>query len=286
VLVVPKSVVITGANSGIGLVTAIELAKAGYEVYGTARSEQKVADLEQAARDAGTSVSGVVCDVSDEDSCTRGFAEIASRTGGGPDAVINNAGSAQAGAIEDVDDELVRKQLEINLVAPARVARLVLPHMREQRSGHIVNISSVAGRVSLPMMGWYCASKHGLEAMTNALRVEVASFGVKVTLIEPGTFGTSIWSAGAGSLPTPSDPVYAEAYQRSNRVTSADGLMPDPVWVARTIRVALASPRPLPRYLVGVDAIGGTLAEKLVPTAISDAVKGLATGLRRLPFVG
>lgn len=281
-----KSVVITGANSGIGLITAIELAKAGYEVYGTARSAEKVAGLEKAAAGKGADVTGIVCDVSDAESCEQGFAEIAERTGGGPYAVVNNAGTAQAGAIEDVSDDLARQQLEINLVAPARVARLVLPGMRERGTGHIINISSIAGRMSVPMMGWYCASKHGLEAMTNALRVEAAASGVKVTLIEPGSFGTSIWEAGGGSMPTASDPVYAAAYRRSTQVTASDSLMPDPVWVARTIRLALASPRPLARYLIGIDAVGGAIAEKLVPTTVTDTVKGYVTGLRKLPFVG
>jgi NAD(P)-dependent dehydrogenase (short-subunit alcohol dehydrogenase family) len=283
---VGKSVAITGANSGIGLITAIELAKAGYDVYGTARTAEKAADLEAAATAKGASVTGIACDVGESESCEKGFAEIAERTGGGPYAVINNAGTAQAGAIEDVSDELVRAQLEINLVAPARVARLVLPHMRKQGTGHIINISSIAGRVSIPMMGWYCASKHGLEGMTNALRIEAAPFGVKVTLIEPGSFGTSIWASGMGSMPTPSDPAYADAAQRSSRMTSTDGLMPDPVWVARTIRLALASPVPLARYLIGVDAVTGALAETLAPTMLSDAVKGFAIGLRKLPFSG
>lgn len=281
-----KSVVITGANSGIGLITAIELAKAGYEVYGTARTAEKVADLEKAAADKGATVTGIVCDVSDADSCEKGFAEIVERTGGGPYAVINNAGTAQPGAVEDVSDELARQQLEINLVAPARVARLVLPHMRRAGGGHIINISSVAGRVSVPMMGWYCASKHGLEALTNSLRVEAAASNVTVTLIEPGSFGTSIWESGGGSMPAETDPVYAAAYRRSTQVTSSDHLMPDPVWVARTIRLALANPVPIPRYLIGFDAVGGALAEKLLPTTVFDTMKGYVTGLRALPFLG
>jgi NAD(P)-dependent dehydrogenase (short-subunit alcohol dehydrogenase family) len=281
-----SAVVVTGANSGIGLVTAIELAKAGYEVYGTARSAEKVSDLESAAADKGATVTGIVCDVSDAESCDKGFTEIANRTDGGPYAVINNAGTAQAGAIEDVDDDLVHKQLEVNLVAPARVARLVLPQMRERGSGHIINVSSIAGRMSIPMMGWYCASKHGLEAMTDALRVEVAPFGVKVTLIEPGSFGTSIWDSGAGSMPEPSNDVYAGAYSQSKSAIARNNLFPDPVWVARTIRLALASPVPLARYLVGVDAVTGALAENLAPTMVSDVVKGFAAGLRKLPLIG
>ncbi|MGZ6869637.1 MAG: SDR family NAD(P)-dependent oxidoreductase, partial [Frankiaceae bacterium] len=116
-----KSVVVTGANSGIGLATALELAKAGYAVFGTVRDESKAVRLRKAAWDAGTSLTAVVCDVGDADSCERGFADIAAQTGGGPWAVVNNAGYAQGGAIEDVTDELAREQLEINLIAPARV---------------------------------------------------------------------------------------------------------------------------------------------------------------------
>jgi NAD(P)-dependent dehydrogenase (short-subunit alcohol dehydrogenase family) len=276
-----KSVVVTGANSGIGLVTCLELAAAGYDVIGTARSVAKAADLDDAADAKGVMVRSVVCDVGDADSCTTGFAEIADLTDGGPWAVVNNAGFAQAGSVEDVDDQAARDQLEVNLVAPARVARLVLPAMRERGDGRIVNISSIAGRMSLPLMGWYCASKHGLEAMTDALRMEVAPDGIKVVLVEPGSFGTGIWE---GALyPEPSQPQYAEAYDRARRATTGGGsrLMPDPVWVARTVRLALATPKPLARYLIGADAVGGVVTERLLPTMVTDVVKGLATGVRR-----
>src|SRR4051794_40189559 len=126
-----RSVVVTGANSGIGLVTALELAGAGFEVIGTARSEEKAEVLRDAAVSRGLAVHCVLLDVGDAESTAKGFAEIDGMTGG-PWAVVNNAGFAQAGAIEDVDDEDVRYQLEVNLVAPARIARLVLPGMRRR----------------------------------------------------------------------------------------------------------------------------------------------------------
>lgn len=281
-----KSVVVTGANSGIGRSTALELAGAGYEVFGTVRNEEKAAGLQEAAAAKKVTLRTVVCDVSNADSCAEGFSAIAAATDGGPWAVVNNAGFAQPGAVEDVSDELARAQLEINLVAPARVAKLVLPHMREVGDGRIVNISSIAGRVSSPFTGWYSASKHGLEALSDALRVEVAGFGVKVVLIEPGGFGTDIWSGGADVLPDPDHTAYAAAYQRAQQVTAKGGSLPDPVWVARAIRLALAVPAPLPRYLVGFDAMGGLLAQTLTPTIVQDYVKGLASGLRKLPFIG
>jgi NAD(P)-dependent dehydrogenase (short-subunit alcohol dehydrogenase family) len=278
-----RTVVVTGANSGIGLATAVELARAGYDVVGTARSAEKAQALLDAAAERGLTVRTALCDVADAESTAKAIAEIEAETGIW--GVVNNAGLAQAGAVEDVDDEAVRYQLEVNLVAPARIARLVLPGMRERGGGRIVNISSVAGRISLPLMGWYCASKHALEAMTDALRMEVASGGVRVSLVEPGSFGTGIWE-GARYPDSAAASDYAEAYERARRTTTAGmAVMPDPVWVARTVRLALGSPVPLARYLVGVDAVGGVLAERLVPTALTDVVKGIATGVRRLPLL-
>lgn len=277
-----KSVVVTGANSGIGLATALELAGAGYDVIGTVRSASKAQDLAAAAADRGVDVQSVQLDVADAESTRAGFARIAELTDGGPWAVVNNAGFAQAGAVEDVDDDAVHSQLEVNLVAPARIARLVLPAMRERGEGRIVNISSVAGRTSMPLMGWYCAAKHGLEAMTDALRMEVAQYGVKVVLIEPGSFGTGIWQ-GARYPDSYATDDYARAVERAKGgTTTAARFLPDPVWVGRAVRLALGSPRPLARYLVGVDAVGGTVVERLAPTAVSDVVKGVVAGLRRL----
>jgi NAD(P)-dependent dehydrogenase (short-subunit alcohol dehydrogenase family) len=276
-----RTVVVTGANSGIGLATALELAAAGYDVIGTVRSAEKARALQREAGDRDVAIRTVQLDVADAESTRDGFAEIDVMTGGGPWAVVNNAGFAQAGAVEDVGDDAVRDQLETNLVAPARIARLVLPGMRSRGEGRIVNVSSIAGRMSLPLMGWYCASKHGLEAMTDALRMEVAPDGISVVLVEPGSFGTGIWDDAR--YPTPSITRYGDAYQRARSTTTglAGMVMPDPVWVARTIRLALATPRPLARYLVGVDAVGGVVAERVVPTVVTDVVKGLATGVRR-----
>ena len=276
----PKSVLVTGANSGIGLVTVLELAAAGYDVVGTVRSQAKAEVVQQAAGERGVAVRTVQMDVDDEESCREVL--------GGLDdlwAVVNNAGYAQSGAVEDVSDAEARAQLETNVVAPMRIARLVLPGMRERGDGRIVNVSSVAGRLSTPLMGWYCASKHALEAVTDALRMEVEADGIRVVLVEPGMFGTDIWSAAKeGGFPEPSSARYAAAYARAQAVSNrgADKL-PDPVWVARTIRVALANPVPLARYVVGADAVGGILAETLAPTVVSDYVKAVSSGLRSLP---
>lgn len=285
-----QSVVVTGANSGIGLVTCLELAAAGYDVVGTVRSLDKAEVLQREAAQRGVAVHALELDVDDADACAAAVEEVASLTGGGPWALVNNAGYVQSGAVEDVPDALVRAQLETNVLAPVRLARLFLPGMRAQGGGRIVNMSSVAGRLSTPLMGWYCASKHALEAVTDALRMEVEADGVRVVLVEPGMFGTPIWSATQqGGFPRPTTARYAAAYARTEALSSRSDRLPNPVWVARTVRLALGSPVPLARYVVGADAVGGLLAESLVPTALTDYVKAVGTGLRRLPrlpFVG
>lgn len=280
-----KSVVVTGANSGIGLATAVELAGAGYDVIGTVRSSSKAQTLTEQARAKGVELRAVVCDVGDETSTRKGFAEIEGMTDGGPWAVVNNAGFAQAGAVEDVSAEDARYQLEVNLVAPARIAQLVLPGMRARGDGRIINVSSIAGRVSTPLTSWYCASKHGLEALSDALRMEVGQFGVKVILIEPGGFGTGIWENGHESFPAPEGSAYAGIYERAKSATLKGKHFPDPIWVGRAIRLALANPVPLPRYLVGVDAVTMAAADGLAPTFVSDYVKAAGAGLRSIvPF--
>lgn len=280
-----RTVVVTGANSGIGLVTVLELAGAGYDVIGTVRSDAKAEVVHTAAATRELDIRTVILDVDDAASTEAGFAEIATLTGGGPWGVVNNAGYAQSGAVEDVTDDLARAQLETNVLAPMRIARLVLPAMRERGEGRIINVSSVAGRLSTPLMGWYCASKHALEALSDALRMEVEQDGIRVVLVEPGMFGTDIWSAAKeGGFPAATSARYAAAYAHAEALGAKSDRLPDPVWVARTVRLALSNPVPLARYVVGVDAVGGILAETLAPTVVTDYLKSIGSGLKRLPI--
>jgi NAD(P)-dependent dehydrogenase (short-subunit alcohol dehydrogenase family) len=283
-----RSVLVTGANSGIGLATCLELAGAGWDVVGTARSPEKALRVHEAADERGVTLRTVLLDVDDAASCTAAVAEAEALTGG-LFGLVNNAGFARSGAVEDVTDEQVRAQLETNVVAPMRLAREVLPSMRERGSGRIINISSVAGRLSTPLLGWYCASKHALEAISDALRIEVEGDGITVSLVEPGMFATDVWSAAQeGGFPTASTDRYAAAYARGESLGNRAQSLPDPVWVARTVRLALGSPVPLARYVIGADAVGGILAQTVLPTRVTDYLKGVSTGLRRgrrLPFL-
>jgi NAD(P)-dependent dehydrogenase (short-subunit alcohol dehydrogenase family) len=272
------AVLVTGASGGIGQVTALELARRGWDVVGTVRSPAKGASLQDAAARQGLHVRTVQLDVTDAAQCAEVVGETIGMVGE-LSALVNNAGHAQTGAIEDVSDEEALAQLQLNLLAPARLSRLLLPHFRERGGGRIVNMSSMAGRFTLPLAGWYSASKQGLEAISDALRLEGADFGVRVILIEPGSFRTDIWARGSESFPDPAYPGYAKAYERSALITGNQRLMPDPIWVARTVAHALSTAAPRARYLLGADALTGVVATAVLPTVVTDAVKGAALGL-------
>ncbi|MGH2899822.1 MAG: SDR family NAD(P)-dependent oxidoreductase, partial [Solirubrobacteraceae bacterium] len=186
----PGPVLVTGANSGIGLASVLRFAARGWDAWGTVRSEDKAEELRAAATaaDCAGRVRPLVLDVSDHAAVVDAWKDL-------PDfyAVVNNAGYSQAGAVEEVSAAQARAQLDVNLIAPAIVSGCALPGMRRLGSGRIVMVSSVAGRASvLPLNAWYHASKFGLEALSDVLRVEVASFGVAVSIVEPGFFKTGI----------------------------------------------------------------------------------------------
>lgn len=274
----------TGANGGVGLATVVELAAHGWDVVGAVRSLTRARTVQTAARRAGLDVRTVLIDVDDPASCREGVHK-ALEMSGGIQALVNAAGFAQPGAVEDIGDDLVRAQLETNVVAPMRLARLVLPGMRAQREGRIVNVSSVAGRMATPFMGWFCASKHALEAATDALRVEVEGEGIRIVLIEPGAAGSTLRAAAArGGLPQATTATYAAAYARAEATAGRATGPQEPQWVARAIRVALTNPVPLARYVVSREAVGGILTEQLVPTLVSDYVKAVGSGLKRTPI--
>jgi NAD(P)-dependent dehydrogenase (short-subunit alcohol dehydrogenase family) len=271
---VKRTVLTTGANSGIGLATALEVARRGFRSVGSVRSASKAAAVKQAARKAGVEVETVILDVNNAADCRRVIARVK------PWGVVNNAGHPASGAIEDVPDREARAVLETMVVAPMRLARLSLPHMREMGEGRIINMSSIAGLITNPLAGWYQASKHALEAASDALRMEVASSGVKVVLIEPGGFKTAIWEENQEALDRREQSRYRTAYERVLRGTQLTvPLMGNPSTVAKVVVRALTSKNPHPRYLVGYDAQLLLAMRKLTPTALRDRVTRITLGL-------
>jgi NAD(P)-dependent dehydrogenase (short-subunit alcohol dehydrogenase family) len=272
----PRAVLTTGANSGLGLATAIEVARRGFRSIGSVRSPAKAEVVTRAAADAGVDVETVLLDVTDAEQCT---SVIEGRALYG---LVNNAGYALTGAVEDVADDEARHLFETMVHAPVRLARLALPGMRARGGGRIVNLSSIAGRATAPFAGHYTAAKHALEALSDALRVEVAGGGVRVVLVEPGGFRTGIWEEmrrdigrreEAGSR-------FGAAYRRSLRGQQLfEPLMGDPKSCARVVVGALRARLPRSRYLVGLDARALFVASSLTPTPVKDLALRLGLGI-------
>src|SRR4051794_22654844 len=188
-----EAVLITGCSSGIGRATAERLAKNGYTVYATARRLDSISDLEA----HGCRL--LALDVTDEQSMTSAVKTVVDAEGA-VGVLVNNAGYSQSGAIESVPMDAVRRQFETNVFGLVRMCQLVLPGMREQRWGRIINLSSMGGRLVFPGGGYYHASKYAVEALSDALRFEVKGFGVGVTVIEPGLIKTEFGNAAVSTL--------------------------------------------------------------------------------------
>src|SRR5919198_480433 len=201
-----KAVLITGCSTGIGRATAERLAGRGHTVYATARRPESIADLE------GKGCRTLALDVTDEASM-QAAVEAVEEAEGAVGALVNNAGYSQSGAIESVPLDRIRAQFETNVFGLIRMCQLVLPGMRRQGWGRIVNVSSMGGRLTFPGGGAYHATKHAVEALSDALRFEVRAFGVDVALIEPGLIKTRFGEVAVGSIETAEadgDDPYAE----------------------------------------------------------------------------
>ncbi|CAN5803800.1 oxidoreductase [soil metagenome] len=260
-------VLTTGANSGIGLATVVEVARRGFHSIGSVRSEAKAEVVHAAAAEAGVDVETVQLDVNDANQCDQVLGDLVLH------GLVNNAGYALTGAIEDVGDDEARALFETMVHAPMRMARLALPAMRAAGGGRIVNVSSIAGLTSAPFAGHYTGAKHALEALSDALRMEVAGDGVKVVLIEPGGFRTGIWEEFERDVSRREETGtrYGAAYRRSLQAQRlAEPIMGSPEGCARVIAGALSTSVPRNRYLVGLDAQALLLADRLTPTFVKD----------------
>jgi NAD(P)-dependent dehydrogenase (short-subunit alcohol dehydrogenase family) len=243
-------VAVTGASSGIGRATALELARRGHLVFAAARREDVLADLAAAT----PNVRAVGLDVTDPDSVRRAWATIEADTGGaGVDVVVNNAGFALTGPVEILNDADVRRQFATNVFGLLAVTRAALPAMRARGSGRIINLSSLVGRTTFAGMGVYGATKYAVEALSDALRQEVAGFGIQVVIIEPGFVATSLGEAAdarAGTGPEIPD-AYASMVAGGARYLAAQiakGIKPEQV--ASAIANAAEHRSPRPRYVV------------------------------------
>jgi NADP-dependent 3-hydroxy acid dehydrogenase YdfG len=241
----PGAILITGCSSGIGRATAEHLAGKGHTVYATARRLESIAELERVG------CRTLALDVTDEDSMAAAVAAVEDAHGS-VGALVNNAGFAVSGALEAVSVDQLRAEFECNVFGYVRMAQLVLPGMRRERRGRIVNVSSLAGRVTMPGAGAYAASKYAIEALSDALRFEVRGFGVNVIVIEPGPIKTAFTGTANASLEGHDGP-YAEyhaAVAKGDAETDESFLAGTAGQVASVIERALTTARPRPRYRV------------------------------------
>jgi NAD(P)-dependent dehydrogenase (short-subunit alcohol dehydrogenase family) len=262
-----KIALITGSSSGFGLLTSIELAKAGFRVVATMRDLGRRERLDQAATAAGVAAQLDIraLDVTNFDALPA-FVDWLVRDHGRLDVLVNNAGFAVAGFAEDIKLEELRQQFETNFFGAVALTKAALPTMRRQHSGHIIQLSSIAGLHGSVTVSSYSASKHALEGWSESLRLEINSLGIKVVLVEPGAFQTDIWTRGA----VMGEDVTKETspnIQRSLRMRDRVQALPkrDPIEVARLIATIARDPNPKLRYLVGRDAKIQLAMKRLLP---------------------
>jgi NAD(P)-dependent dehydrogenase (short-subunit alcohol dehydrogenase family) len=279
------TVLITGASTGIGRATALRLAGSGWTVLAGVR---KAADGESLKDDGGERIVPIVLDVTDASQIAAAAAEVDER--GGLDALVNNAGIGFGGPLELVPIKDLRSQLEVNVLGPVALTQALLPALRRGNgngngSGRVLFISSVGGRVAMAFTAPYAASKHAIEAIGDALRVELRSSNVQVALIEPGSVATPIWdksrAQGEGlQVPAELSNQYGHVSAAMNKVlesTERRGVSPE--LVAKTIERALTARRMRARYLIGRDARAMLLAKRLLPDHMFDRVARRALGV-------
>jgi NAD(P)-dependent dehydrogenase (short-subunit alcohol dehydrogenase family) len=277
-----KRVLVTGASSGIGRATALELAARGHQVFLAARRAE---ELDQVAR-KGTGMTPIAMDVSDAASIRAAERYVGELTDGyGLDVVVNAAGYALMGPVEGLSDEAVKHQFETNVFGLLAVTRAFLPQMRERHAGRVINVSSVLGRVAFPGMGAYSASKYALEALSDALRMELASFGVQVVVIEPGFVKTDLGAASrrqsdefASSIPGYEE-LIAKGSAYAERQITDNSISPERV--AKQIAVAAETGKPKARYVLPLSGkiLIGVMGA--LPDALADGGKLRALGLSK-----
>ena len=254
---------VTGCSSGIGLETAVSLAREGHFTYATMRNMKKSGDLDKIVNDEGLPIKILELDVDDEESVDNALGKIMDEKGR-IDTLVNNAGWGMWGTVEDVSIEEFKQQFETNFFSIIRMIQKIAPVMRKQKSGNIVNVSSVAGRIGFPVTPAYISSKFALEGLSECLRFELGSFGINVIIIEPGVIKTNFFDSMKMAKKSDSDSVYNEI---TSKVVSGVKMMAemgtDSKEVANTIIKSINAENPLPRYIVGNDAMMFLEAKKM-----------------------
>lgn len=257
---------VTGASSGFGLLTSVALAREGYQVLASMRNLDKREKLEAAAYEAnvGNRIQIIQLDVTDS-SAAAVITDII-RCYGQIDLLVNNAGYAAGGFTEEIAAEQWRQQFEVNFFGLVTVTKAVLPSMRERRSGKIINISSISGRIGFPSMGPYVSSKFAVEGFSESLRLEMLRYGVYVVLIEPGSYRTDIWSKGLESVKSnPNSPYSKEMESILKHIKHVADTAPAPDEVIQQIVQAAKSPAPKLRYPIGKVVKLGIILKHILP---------------------
>jgi len=284
------TVLVTGASSGIGQACALRLDASGMRVFAGVRRQ---ADADALAARASARLTPLLLDVTDTDSIAAAAATVSSEVGAhGLDGLVNNAGVSGGDPVEFADLDAVRAMLEGNLVGPMAVTKAFLPRIRNAR-GRVVCVGSIGGRYAVPFLSAYSASKAGVAAFCDSLRVELAPWGIRVVLIEPGAVATAIWGKGRATLeehsallPAAATALYGGAVEAMRRVTErVERAAVSPDRVARVVERALTTAHPRTRYLVGVDARVQATVRRL-PAPVRDTLLVRAMGLPRVPGGG
>ena len=281
-----KIVLITGATDGLGKATAMLLAERGYRVFAAGRSAEKRAQLDTLARERKLPLETLELNVEDDDSVQRGVASVLAK-GSAIDVLINNAGVNFTATVEDLSMEDWRRQFETNVFGVLRVTKAVLPHMREHRRGRILMMSSVSGFLTPPTQGAYSGSKHALEGISNALRLELYPFGIQVVLIQPGYIVTGIQKASAelsrAYFENKNNSPYASLYERFSKSVNVSRAKSrsTPEDCARVVLRAMEAASPKPRYgVTGLAAVAKWL-KRLLSDSAADAIFRRRFGITR-----
>jgi NAD(P)-dependent dehydrogenase (short-subunit alcohol dehydrogenase family) len=281
-----QTILITGGTDGLGRAAAVLLAQRGHRVFAAGRSAEKRADLDRFAAEKKLPLESIELDVTSDSSVQHAVQSILQKASA-IDVLINNAGVAYMAVVEDLRIDDLRQQMETNLIGVLRVTQAVLPHMRERRSGRILMMSSVAGLVSPPTYGAYSSSKHALEGLSNALRLELYPFNIEVILIEPGYIMTNFQKTAKqlaepymeAAKAGPYAKIYEGAWGGANKSRTESKTTPEDC--ARVMLHAIETSYPKARYLVTSLAKWTALGRRILPDTLLDSFLRNKFGIRR-----